>query len=330
MMKPKTISPRPSGGLRRPLRLGISRCLLGDEVRFDGGHKREVFLTETLSQFVQWVPVCPEVEVGMGVPREPVHLIGSATSPRLVTVTSGIDHTGAMKRFLRKRVRELEALDLSGYVFKKDSPSCGMERVSVFDRHGTPSRQGVGMFARVFMQHFPLIPVEDEGRLNNPILRENFIERIFAYGRWQDLMRNRVTRPAIVTFHTAHKYQLLSHSRLHHQALGRLVAEAHRFTPTDLAGRYGAVFMEGLKARATVHKHVNVLQHMAGHFTDRLNPAERSELHDVIENYHGGLTPLILPITLIRHHANQFGIGYLQDQFYLNPHPQELILRNRT
>jgi uncharacterized protein YbgA (DUF1722 family)/uncharacterized protein YbbK (DUF523 family) len=329
MMKPKTISPRPPGGLRRPLRLGISRCLLGDEVRFDGGHKREVFLTETLSQFVQWVPVCPEVEVGMGVPREPVHLIGSATSPRLVTVTSGIDHTGAMTRFSRKRVRELEALDLSGYVFKKDSPSCGMERVRVFDRHGTPSRQGVGMFARVFMQHFPLIPVEDEGRLNNPILRENFLERIFAYGRWQDFMQGAPTRHALVRFHTAHKYQLLAHSRTRYQALGRLVAEADRYTPTALARRYGALFMECLKVRATLRKNTNVLQHMAGHFTSRLSRPERVEFLDMIEEYRQGLIPLIVPIVLLRHHVNRLGIDYLQDQVYLNPHPKELMLRNR-
>jgi len=188
----------------------------------------------------------------------------------------------------------------------------------------------VGLFAQTFVGHFPLIPVEEEGRLSDPILRENFIERIFAYGRWRDLTRNRATRQAIVTFHTAHKYQLLSHSRLHHQELGRLVASADRYTPRALTDRYGALFMEGLKVRATVRKHVNVLQHMVGHFTDQLSPAERSELHEAIGDCHRGLVPQIVPITLIRHHVNRFAIGYLQEQRYLNPHPQELMLRNRV
>ena len=314
----------------RPLRLGVSRCLLGDQVRFDGGHKRDVFLSEALARFVEWVPVCPELEVGMGVPRESVRLVGRPESPHMRTVATDIDHTQAMSEFSRRRVRELEALNLCGYVFKKDSPSCGMERVRVFDRRGTPSRHGVGLFARAFMEHFPLIPVEEEGRLNDPVLRENFIERIFAYRRWRDLIQNRVTRRGIVAFHTIHKYQLLSHNRPRYQELGRLVAGAGRDTPLELAERYGPVFMEALKTKATVRKNVNVLQHLVGHFTDQLSVGERAELVDVIEEYHQTLVPLVVPIMLVRHHVNRLGIRYLQDQVYLNPHPKELMLRNRV
>lgn len=315
-----------ASGLDR-LRLGVSRCLLGDEVRYDGGHKRHPFLVETLGQFVEWIPVCPEVEVGMGIPREPVHLSGSATAPRLITVRSGIDHTEAMNRFSRRRVRELEPLELCGYVFKKDSPSCGVERVRILNRHGISSRNGVGLFAHAFTTHSPLVPVEEEGRLSNPIVREHFIERIFAYGRWRDLTRKRVTRQALVAFHTVHKYQLLAHSRLHHQELGRLVAKADRYVPHVLANRYGTLFIEALRVKATIRKHVNVLQHILEYFTGSLTGAERSDLHDVIGDYHRGLIPLIDPITLIRHHVNRFDVGHLQNQAYLDPYPKELMLR---
>ncbi len=312
------------------LRVGISQCLLGEEVRFDGGHKRDNFLVDTLGQYVEWVPVCPEVEVGLGTPREAMRLTGSNDAPRLVTIKTGVDHTEAMVRYSERRVNELQALDLSGYVFKKESPSCGMERVRIYNQHGMPNRQGVGLFARAFMEHFPLIPVEEEGRLNDPVLRDNFIERLFCYRRWQNLMRTRVSRHAVVEFHTRHKYLLMAHSRTHYQSLGRLVAQAKRLAPTELASRYGQDFMEGLKVKATVRKHVNVLNHIWPYFKDRLSKTEKEELMGVIHDYHGGLTPLIVPLTLIKHYVTIFDVAYIKDQFYLNPHPKELMLRNRV
>jgi uncharacterized protein YbgA (DUF1722 family)/uncharacterized protein YbbK (DUF523 family) len=315
---------------KKPLRVGISRCLLGDHVRYDGGHKRDAFLTDVLGRFVEWVPVCPEVEAGLGTPREAMRLEGPAESARLITIKSRADHTPAMTRFSGRRVRELEALDLSGYVFKKDSPSCGIERVRLYNPHGMPTRNGVGLFARAFMERFPLIPVEEEGRLNDPVLRDNFIERMFCYRRWRDLADGRLTRAAIVSFHTAHKYLLLAHSQTHYQALGRLVADAKRHTPADLAHRYGVLFMEALAVKASVRKHVNVLHHLVGYFTAQLSPDEREELRDVIGDYHQGLTPLIVPITLIRHYVSLLKIPYLKQQVYLNPHPKELMLRNHV
>ena len=310
----------------RPIRLGISRCLLGDEVRFDGGHKRDGFLVDTLARYVEWVPVCPEVEVGMGIPREPIRLTGSADSPHLIAVTSGLDHTTSMERFSQRRVRELEDMDLSGYVFKKDSPSCGMERVRIYNPHDMPSRNGMGVFARAFMERFPLIPVEEEGRLNDPILRDNFIERVFSYRRWRDLMRSRITHGAVINFHTAHKYLLLAHSPAHYQTLGRLVSDAKQRTPKGLAQRYGMRFMETLKVRATVRKHANVLHHIIGHFSKKLEPNQREELREAIDDYHKGSTPLIVPLTLIKHYARLFNATYILNQVYLNPHPKELML----
>jgi uncharacterized protein YbbK (DUF523 family)/uncharacterized protein YbgA (DUF1722 family) len=313
-----------------PIRVGISRCLLGDHVRYDGGHKRDDFLVEVLGQFVTWVPVCPEVESGMGVPREPVQLVGDPRAPKMMTAWTEVDHTRTMQRFSQRRVRELEEMDLCGYVFKQDSPSCGMERVRVVNAHGRPARTGVGLFARAFMHHFPLIPVEEEGRLHDPVLRDNFIERVFAYHRWQTLLHQRVTRGAIVQFHARHKYQLLAHSQSHYEALARLVGRAKRYTPRQLAARYGGQFMDALKVNATVRKHSQVLERMAASFGGRLTTQEKEELSGAIRNYDKGLTPLIVPITLIKHFAWVFKIDELLNQVYLNPHPKEVMLRNRA
>ena len=312
------------------LRLGISQCLLGDAVRFDGGHKRDSFLTDVLGVHVEWVAVCPEVEAGLGVPREAIRLVGGPTSPRLMTVRSALDHTDTLDRFSRQRMEALEALDLCGYVFKQNSPSCGMERVRVYNDHGMPVRSGVGVFARTFMVHFPLVPVEEEGRLNDSIIRENFIERLFCYRRWQDLRAGGATRAALVDFHTRHKMLLLAHGRERYQNLGRLVANPTAYPMDELARRYGTEFMDALKIKVTARKHVNVLHHIMGYFSSKLDQARRRELQDLIEDYHQGLVPLIVPLTLIKHYVGLFELPYLQQQVYLNPHPKELMLRNHV
>lgn len=322
--------PHPSVGAPLPIRIGVSRCLLGEEVRYDGGHKRDRFLTEVFGRYVEWVPVCPEVEAGFGTPREPMRLVGEASRPRLVTIQTERDMTAPLVQFAAKKIEDLERAELCGYIFKKDSPSCGIARVRIFTRHGMPSRTGVGLFARVFMERFPFVPVEEEGRLCDPVLRDNFIERVFSYHRWRELVRGPVTRSDIVRFHTRHKYLLLAHSRKHYEQLGRLVAQADRYRPTDLLERYGTLFMEALAVTATRRKHVNVLQHLIGHMKERLTKAERRELDDVVEDYRQGLVPLVVPLTLVKHHAIRHGIAYLRDQVYLNPHPKELKLRNHV
>ena len=313
-----------------PLRVGISRCLLGEEVRFDEGHKRDTFLTEVLGRYVEWVPVCPEVEAGLGTPREAMRLVGDPQDPRLVTIKSGTDHTRALETMTKNRIEELKELDLSGYVFKKGSPSCGIERVRIYNEHGRPSRIGVGLFARAFIEQFPLISVEEEGRLCDPTLRENFIERVFCYRRWQDLVQSGVTRQALVQFHTIHKYLLLAHHPKQCEVLGRLIGQAHQHRPKELAHRYGKLFMKALTVKATVRKHVNVLQHILGYFKERLGAHEKAELLGMIGDYHHGLTPLIVPLTLIRHYVQIFDVTYILDQVYLNPHPKEIMLRNHV
>ncbi len=313
-----------------PLRLGISRCLLGDEVRFDGGHKKDSFLTDVFGRYVDWVPVCPEVEAGLGTPREAMRLVGDPQNPRLLTIKSGTDHTRVLQTLTTNRITQLMKLDLSGYVFKKGSPSCGIERVRLYNEHGIPNRNGVGLFARAFIKEFPLIPVEEEGRLCEPTLRENFIERVFCYRRWQDLAQSGITRRALVQFHTIHKYLLLAHSPQQYEVLGRLVGQAERHRPKEFAHRYGELFMKTLAVKATVRKHVNVLQHILGYFKERLSAHEKAELLGVIGDYHQELTPLVVPLTLIKHYVKIFDVSYIRDQVYLNPHPKELMLRNHV
>ena len=313
-----------------PLRLGISHCLLGEKVRFDGGHKRDDFLTEVLGRYVEWVPVCPEVEARLGTPREAMRLVGKPQYPRLMTIKSGTDHTGALETMARNRIEGLKNLHLSGYVFKKGSPSCGIKRVRIYNGHGMSSRNGVGLFARAFIEQFPLIPVEEEGRLCDPTLRENFIERVFCYRRWQDLVQSRVTRQALVQFHTIHRYLLLAHHPQQCEVLGRLIGQTHQHRPKELAHQYGELFMKALAMKATVLKHVNVLQHILGYLKERLGAHEKAELLDMIGDYHHGRTPLIVPLTLIKHYVRIFDVGYIRDQVYLNPHPMEVMLRNHV
>jgi uncharacterized protein YbgA (DUF1722 family) len=247
-----------------------------------------------------------------------------------VTIKSETDHTSALEMMTANRIAELKNLDLSGYVFKKGSPSCGIERVRIYNEHGMPSRNGVGLFARAFIEQFPLIPVEDEGRLGDPTLRENFIERVFCYRRWQDLVQSGVTRQALAQFHTVHKYLLSAHHPQQCEVLGRLIGQAHQHRPKDLAHRYGELFMKALAVKATVRKHVNVLQHILGYFKERLGVHEKAELLGVIGDYHHGLTPLIVPLTLIKHYVQIFDVSYIRDQVYLNPHPIEVMLRNHV
>ena len=240
---------------------------------------------------MEWVPVCPEVEAGLGTPREAMRLVCDPQNPRLVTIKSGTDHTRALETMATNRIENLKELDLSGYVFKKGSPSCGIERVRIYNEQGVPSRNGVGLFARAFIEQFPLIPVEEEGRLCDSTLSENFIERVFCYRRWQDLIQRGITRQALIQFHSIHKYILLAHHPQQYKVLGRLIGQAEQYRPKELAHRYGELFMKTLAVKATVRKHVNVLQHIIGHFTERLGAHEKAELAGVIGDIIRSLRP---------------------------------------
>jgi uncharacterized protein YbgA (DUF1722 family)/uncharacterized protein YbbK (DUF523 family) len=312
------------------IKLGISSCLLGNNVRYDGGHAWDRFLTDTLGQFVEYIPVCPEVECGFSTPRESLRLVGSPDAPRLVTVRSGQDHTGRMLTWARGKVKDLEKENLCGFIFKSKSPSSGMERVKVYDEHGVPAKKGVGLFARAFMERFPLLPAEDEGRLHDPALRENFIERIFAYQRWREVLQQKKNIGTLVAFHTRHKLLILSHSPKQYQAMGKLVAAAQKNALASLYDQYQVMLMEALRVKATASKHCNVLQHMMGYFKNELTADEKQELLETLERYRRELVPLIVPVTLISHYVRKYDQPYLKDQYYLNPHPIELQLRNHV
>jgi uncharacterized protein YbgA (DUF1722 family)/uncharacterized protein YbbK (DUF523 family) len=311
-------------------RVGISSCLLGEMVRYSGGHSRDRFLTDTFGRFVDWVPVCPEVECGLPVPREAMRLVGDPEAPRLVTINSRIDHTACMNRWAKRRVRELESEDLVGFVFKSRSPSSGMERVKIYDEGGRPRGTGAGLFARAFMERFPLLPVEDEGRLHDPGLRENFIERVFCLRRYRDAVRPRRTRRALVGYHTSHKLQVMAHSPALLREMGRLVARAKETAAEELFGGYESLLLRAMKLIATPGKNANVLQHAIGYFKSELSGDERAEAQEVIERFRLGLIPLIVPVTLLRHYIRRYGQTYLSEQTYFDPHPLELKLRNHA
>ena len=312
------------------IRLGISTCLLGENVRYDGGNKLDRYLTDTLGQYVEYVPVCPEVECGLGLPRESLRLVGHPDSPRLVTVRTNRDYTERMVDWAKNRVVQLEEEGLCGFIFKRGSPSSGMERVRVYNEKGVPVSKGVGMFAREFMAHFPLIPVEEEGRLHDPGLRENFIERIFTMRRWREMLDRGRTVGRLVAFHTDHKLLVLSHSEKHYRAMGKLVAAGKSMPVRELYEEYEALLMGALRLKATVRKNTNVLHHLTGYFKKQLSPDEKQELLEIIDKYHDGSVPLIVPITLINHYTRKYQQPYLQQQVYLAPHPVELKLRNHV
>jgi len=312
------------------IKLGISSCLLGNHVRYDGGHKLDRFLTDTLGKYVEYVPVCPEVECGLGIPRPSMRLEGHPDAPRLIVTSTRVDLTELMEAWAKKRVAELEKEDLCGFIFKSDSPSSGMERVKVYNEKSMPVKNGVGLFASVFMNHFPLLPVEDEGRLHDPGLRENFIERIFALKRWRETLSAKNFKKSLIDFHTKHKLLILAHSNKHYQMMGKLVAAQKNFSAKDIQKQYQDLLLEALKIKATPAKHVNVLQHMMGYFKEQLSADEKKELLDLIHAYREEYIPLIVPVTLIGHYVRKYDEPYLKDQVYLNPHPAELQLRNHV
>ncbi|MFH2000383.1 MAG: DUF523 and DUF1722 domain-containing protein [Planctomycetota bacterium] len=315
---------------RPKIKLGISACLLGEKVRYNGGHQLDRFLRDTLGQYVEYVPVCPEVEAGFSTPREPFRLVGDPETPRLITVGTQVDYTQRMTQWSRTRAAQLEGEDLCGFIFKSRSPSSGMERVKVYTEKGMPLKKGVGLFARAFMDRFPLLPVEEEGRLHDPVLRENFIVRIFALGRWREMCAGRKTRGQLVQFHARHKLLIMSHSRVHLTEMGRLVARAKEIQPNALHAEYQRLLLESLKLTATRKKHVNVLQHIQGYFKQALTADEKQEIGEIIEAYRRGDYPLIVPITLLNHYVRKYEAPYLKEQHYLQPHPLELKLRNHV
>ncbi len=306
-------------------------------MRYDGGHKADRFLLDVLASHVEWVPVCPEVEAGMGLPRESVHLSASSDGVpagservRLVGVRSGEDWTSRVATWSAERVRSLGNMDLAGFILKKDSPSCGLMRVRVRHAGHEVTRTGRGLFAEALVGAWSALPIEEEGRLHDAKLRENFIERVFAYTRVKQLFATGWSHGSLVAFHTAHKLQLLSHSRVRYTELGRLVADGKTLSRAELSSRYLATFMNALTLVATPGRHADVMQHMLGHLKGFLGPDDKQELLRLVDDYRAAIVPLIVPLTLFGHHVRRHGVAYLQGQTYLEPHPRELALRNHA
>ena len=312
------------------LSIGIARCLLGDEVRYDGTHKLDRYLRDTLGAFVDFVPVCPEVECGMPVPREPMRLTGAPAAPAFVGRRSGADWAPRLADWGRQRIAGLAHRGLCGYVLQYGSPACGLSRVKVYAGDGPPSMTGTGAWARMVMDAFPLLPCEDDGRLRNPAIRENFITRVFTLHRWRKAMAPGPTPGRLVEFHSRHKLMTMAHSVEGYRALGKLVAKAGSEDFTALCDRYLRELMACLTLKSTPSKNTNVLQHAMGYFKKDISAGEKEELAELIGQYRTGLVPLIAPITLVNHYVRKYGKAYLAAQHYLRPYPAELMLRNHV
>jgi uncharacterized protein YbgA (DUF1722 family)/uncharacterized protein YbbK (DUF523 family) len=312
------------------IKIGVSTCLLGEKVRFDGGHKHNRYITQTLGKFFDFIPVCPEYECGLGIPRESMRLVGDIDNPRLITNKTKVDHTERMQKWASERLDELERDNLCGFIFKKDSPSSGLFRVKVYNDKGQPVKNGRGLFAAEFTARFPRIPVEEEGRLNDSMLRENFIERVFVLKRWREALMRKQTMGNLVDFHTREKLLIMAHSQKHYREMGRFVATGKQIKPADLYTSYETLLFKALNLKATVSKNTNVLMHVLGYFKKLLSADEKQEVLELIRNYREGHLPLIVPTTLMNHYVRKYHQAYLSEQTYLSPHPLELQLRNHV
>ena len=313
---------------KKPL-VGISTCILGECVRYDGGHKLDRFIRDTLGEYVDFVPVCPEVDCGMSTPREAMRLVEIDGSIRLLTQKTKKDMTPKMLAWMDGKLADLEKLPLCGFIFKSKSPSSGLFRVKVY-KNDNPINKGRGIFAQGFTDKFPLLPVEEEGRLNDAKLRDNFIERLFAMSRWHELNSKEKSVANLTCFHTQHKYSIMAHCPEALKLLGGYIAKSKNEDINELYEKYFNEFITAMRNIATERKNTNTLEHIMGYLKNDLNKDEKSELKDIIDNYRNRLIPLIVPITLLNHYVRKYKPEYLLQQYYLNPHPQELMLRNHV
>lgn len=310
------------------IKIGISSCLLGEEVRHDGGHKRNSYITGTLGEWFEFVPLCPEVAIGLGVPRPTIRLVGDADRPRVKGVKDeSLDVTDKMEAYGQKMAKRLGG-QISGYILKSASPSCGMERVRLYKDNGNfAGKTGVGVYARELMAALPDLPVEEEGRLGDPVLRENFLQRVFVYHRWQQVEKS-LTPKKLVDFHSRHKLILMAHNQAAARRIGRMVAEAGKDGLAERAREYISEVMTVLTGRATRKGHANVLMHLMGYLKTQLDGDDKAELLEMIERYRTGEVPLVVPLTLLNHHFRRHPHEYVENQHYMEPHPPELKLRN--
>jgi len=309
-------------------KIAISACLMGAEVRFNGGHKASRLCSHVLTDYFDFVQVCPEVAIGMGIPREPIRLVGDTDRPEAVgTVNPQLNVTGQLAQYGQQMAAQLD--DICGYIFMQKSPSCGLERVKVYHANGAPQDGGgQGIYARAFCAQHPDLPVEEDGRLNDPVLRENFLTRVFAYHAWQQLLQQGLSRRGLTEFHSRYKYLLMAHNPVQYKALGNLLGNMGRTDPQELGPRYFSQLMAALKKCATRRTHTNVLQHISGYLKQAISAEDKEEVQHVIGQYRHGIVPLVVPLTLLKHHFRQHPDPYIAQQVYLQPHPENLSLRN--
>ena len=313
---------------RHKPKIAISACLLGAEVRFNGGHKESRLCSQALSEHFDFVPLCPEVAIGLGIPRQPIRLIGNPTQPQAV---GSVDSTLNVTTPLHNYAVEMAAAhtDICGYIFMQKSPSCGLERVKVYQDGGRPAElSGRGIYARAFCDAHPDLPVEEDGRLNDPVLRENFMTRVYAYSAWQDLLKQGITRRSLTEFHARYKYQLMAHHPVQYKTLGHLLGSLGKQDPRSIAPQYFSELMKALKKCATRRTHTNVLQHISGYLKQSISPEDKQEMQQLIGQYLHGIVPLVVPLTLLKHHFRLHPDPYISRQVYLQPHPENLSLRN--
>ena len=309
-------------------KIAISACLLGAEVRFNGGHKESRLCSQALSEHFEFVPLCPEVAIGLGIPRQPIRLIGDPAQPLAVgSVDSALDVTRPLHDY--GVAMAASHTDICGYIFMQKSPSCGLERVKVYQDGGRPAElSGRGIYAHAFCAAHPDLPVEEDGRLNDPVLRENFMTRVYAYSAWQALLKQGITRRTLTEFHARYKYQLMAHHPVQYKTLGHLLGNLGKQDPREIAPQYFSELMKALKKCATRRTHTNVLQHLSGYLKKSISPADKREMQHLIGQYLQGIVPLVVPLTLLKHHFRLHPDPYISRQVYLQPHPENLSLRN--
>lgn len=309
-------------------KIGISACLLGAPVRYNAGHKESRWCSRILSEHFDFVPVCPEVAIGLGTPREPIRLIGDKDHTQAVgTVHPEINVTAPLAEYGERMAGELN--DLCGYIFMQKSPSCGLERVKIYRDNGAPQREGGrGIYAQAFCARHPHLPVEEEGRLCDPVLRENFLVRVGAYVQWQALVKEGLSSHGLMEFHSRFKYQLMANNPLQYKVLGKLLGTMGRGDAEQVGPQYFAALMTALKRCATRGTHSNVLQHISGYLKQTISGEDKQEVQQLINQYREGIVPLVVPLTLLKHLFRVHPDPYIAQQTYLQPHPENLSLRN--
>ncbi len=314
------------------INVGLSACLAGFKVRFDGQHKRSSLCLNELSDHFEFKTFCPEMAAGFGTPRPTMRLVGDPKNPTLTyTPDNKREQIDLSDRLIGGFKDEIPGFaDLKGFILMKNSPSCGLERVKVYQENGHPHMEpGRGLFADALVKAYPLMPIEEEGRLHDARLYENFVLRVYAYHNFHEEVLKQPSIKALIDFHSSYKYVLMAHSPVHYKSLGRLVAQQNEMDFSELLTQYFKDLMEALAKPATRKNHTNTLQHIIGYVRENTSAEARKNITDTIFRYKDGEIPLVVPLTLLKHYVDQHGSTYIQTQRYLQPYPEKLGLTNK-